>query len=359
MWKLLTYTEVKFPLKPYTNEYILGIVENENGERLIVQVEKGNEISIGVEGAVKKSIGPAGEINKFFPGLTESYKDVHIGKIGIIGTGVMGTQITLVCAKNNFEVVSKTRSKENVKNFSKKIEQILSKNASKEDVDKLLKKIIVTKNLQDLSDVDIVIECIIENEDAKKKLFNCLENICSKKTIFATNTSSLSIDKIASKLNYPKRFIGIHFFNPVEKMQLVEIIKGRKTSKKTEEISKNFVKKMDKTSITINDSPGAVVNRLLFSLINEAGYMFEEGVASIEEIDNAMKLGAKHPMGPFELVDFIGIDVTYEILKTLNFSLKNFKAPAKIFQKMLREGKLGRKIGIGFYDYKKLEVSGK
>ena len=275
----------------------------------------------------------------------------RIEKIGIIGTGIMGVQLAEIIIRYGFKVVLKSRNNEHNTKTIKKIEERLLRRMSPEEKDKILQNITFTTEFAELTNMDLVIECIIENEEAKKELFRKLEKVCSNKTIFSSNTSSLSIDIIGSSIHNPKRIICTHFFNPVEKMQLVEINQGKFTSQETTNSVVNFVKILEKKPIIIRESPGGIVNRLLFSLINEAGYMLEEGKISKEEIDKAMKMGVNHPMGPLELSDFIGIDITYEILRKFSSTIPDFKLPAPIFKKMIEEGKLGKKVNRGFYDY--------
>ena len=263
-----------------------------------------------------------------------------VERIGIIGTGTMGKQLAQFIAEHGFEVDLKSRT---VESLEKAVEKIK---------DKTLKHINLTTRFDELSGADIIIECIIENREAKRQLFKKLDGL-PKDIILATNTSSLSINDFLPIVSDPRNVIGIHFFNPVRKMSLVEIIKGVDTSKRTLERTVDFVRRLDKTPIIIDDSPGFIVNRLLFTMINEAGYLLMENIASVQEIDISMKLGTAHPLGPFELADYIGIDVTYEIIKNLSLSLQTFKSPAKVFKKMIETGKLGRKTKRGFYEYNK------
>ncbi|MDR0373374.1 MAG: 3-hydroxyacyl-CoA dehydrogenase family protein [Nitrososphaerota archaeon] len=274
----------------------------------------------------------------------------NITQVAIIGTGPIGRQLTQHIAQMGFDVILKSRSKKSLEQTMGRIKNNLSK-TNMTDVNKILQKIRTTTSMSDLSTTDIVIECIIEDREAKEKLFKELDDNCSPRTILATNTSSLSVNNLTKFVSNPDRLIGTHFFNPISKMHLVEIVQTKSTSDQTLHETLDFINKIEKTAIIVNDSTGFIVNRLLFSMVNEAGYLLEEGNTTIQKIDTAMKLGANVPMGPFELADYVGIDVTYKILNELNLSL-NFKRPAKIFKKMIDEGKTGRKTGEGFYKYK-------
>lgn len=276
--------------------------------------------------------------------------EIEVRQVGIIGTGLLGCQITQFVVQHGFNVILKSRSKESLKKAIERIKSSLLKDISLEETDKIIKKIKGTTKFSDLSNADIVIECVIEDKKAKKEVFKELSDICSHNTILATNTSSLSINDLALVVSNPSRAIGTHFFNPVKRTRLVEIIRAKNTSQETVQIVTNFMRKLGKTTIVIEDTPGFIVNRLLFSMINEAGYLLEKGGISVQEIDTAMKLGTNIPMGPFEIADFVGIDVTYKILKELNLSL-NFKEPAKIFEEKIKSCKLGRKTKEGFYKY--------
>jgi len=361
MWKLISYSQVKVPLEPFLSTYIIGIVEDPEGNRSIVRIDNDemDNIFIGMVGGIKKQIYPTGILNKFIPNLKVSHKNNlikenkkldNINKVGIVGTGTMGLQLAQLIAQHGFKVVLKTRSKKRLSTISNKLKKIFLSSMSGKDAKKVFSNIHLTNNFSDLANLDLIIDCIVENEKLKKLLFKKLNILCSKNTILATNTSSISISKIQSVVPNPNTVIGIHFFNPLIKIKLVEIIKGKDTSRLTVERSIQFVNKLDKSPLLIKDIPGFIVNRLLFSMINEAAYIFEDGI-DVQKIDKAMKLGANHPMGPFELADFIGIDIVYEIIKNLNFSSSKFKAPAKVFKNMIQVGKLGRKTKEGFYKY--------
>jgi 3-hydroxybutyryl-CoA dehydrogenase len=273
-------------------------------------------------------------------------------KIGVIGAGVMGTGITEIFMISGFNVILSDKTYSALKNAIKKIKEDLSKNRSVAEKNKLIKNLHLTTNLNHFKNADIVIEAITEDIRAKIQLFKKLNRILSKKTIIATNTSSLSINKLASIVSNPARFIGMHFFNPVFKMKLVEIVYGEKTSKTTVNKIKKILTQINKTPIVIRDSPGFLVNRMLMPYLNEAIWELYEGVATAEDIDTAAKLGLNHPIGPIALTDLIGLDVVLAIMKNLYQRTKNRKyLPCPIIKKMVKEGKLGRKTKEGFYQY--------
>lgn len=361
MWELISYTEIKLPLKPYLSEYILGIVENENRERLITQIDKrfSKELKIGLKGHIKRCTGPCGEINLFAPILAmrddedvQEPKERRIEKIGVVGTGMLGSQIAQLAAQYGFKVILKSRSKESLLRATTKIEKNLLKYMTLDEKDNVIRNINLTTEFTKLKDADIIIECIIENEESKKQLFKELCKLCSEKTLFATNTSSLSVDDLASVIDNPQRFVGIHFFNPVDKMQLVEVVRGKATSQQTIDASMNFVGRLDKKPIIVNDSPGFIVNRVLMSYLNESVYLLEEDVASISDIDMSVRLGLNYPMGPFALIDLIGLDVFLSIMESLYRRTESPKyKPCPRLYEMVHEGRLGKKTKKGFYDY--------
>jgi 3-hydroxybutyryl-CoA dehydrogenase len=208
-------------------------------------------------------------------------------------------------------------------------------------------------DLEDCKDADLIIEAVVENENIKKQIFHDLDRICPVKTIFTTNTSSISITRLAHDTKRPERFAGMHFMNPAYIMKLVEVVQGLRTSEETISIVKSFVERMGKIPVVVNDSPGFISNRILMSMINEAVFSLQEGVTTRENIDTIMKLGANHPMGPLELADFIGLDICLSILEVLHHDLGEKYRPCPLLRKMVAGGKLGRKNGEGFYEYKK------
>lgn len=277
-------------------------------------------------------------------------------KIGIVGTGTLGPSIAQVFAQcNDVETVylckGRETSKRNGKDvLEKSLTKLVSKNKlSSEQVESILKKIITGPKII-LSDVDLVIEAVAENIDVKKNVFHELDLICKKKCIFATNTSSLPIKTIGEGLS--REIVGMHFFNPAPIMKLVEIIGSEKTSQTTVNTLMEIAKKIGKTPVEVHEAPGFIVNRILIPMINEAISICAEGVASVEDIDTAMKLGANHPMGPLALGDLIGLDVVLAIMEVMLKETGDVKyRPEAMLKRMVREGKLGRKSGEGFYKY--------
>ena len=220
------------------------------------------------------------------------------------------------------------------------------------DRDAALPRIIGTLDMQDAAKADVVIEAAVEKLDVKRSLFSKLSGIVSPECILATNTSSLSITAVASAVGRPDKVVGLHFFNPVPRMALIEIIRGAATSDETYEAAKALSERLGKTAVTVNEYPGFVVNRILIPMINEAVFMLQEGVASAEDIDTAMKLGANHPMGPLALADLIGLDVCLAIMELLRDEMGEGKyRPAPLLRKLVRAGRLGRKSGEGFFRY--------
>ena len=278
-------------------------------------------------------------------------------KISIIGAGTMGTDIAQLFAKKGFDVVVRDITDEIISNSSARLEKTVSRLVEKgkltpEEKQDLLGNIKFTTELSDLADADVVIEAIIEKVEIKKELFKALDALCKEETIFASNTSSISITDLAACVSRRDKFIGMHFFNPATIMKLIELIRGIETSDETFIKIKELSETIGKEPVEVNDSPGFIVNKILIPMINEAACVLMDGVASAEDIDKAMCLGANHPMGPLALSDLIGNDVVLNIMNVLYEETKDSKyRPCLLIKKMVRGGMLGRKSGKGFFTY--------
>jgi 3-hydroxybutyryl-CoA dehydrogenase len=280
-----------------------------------------------------------------------------IQKVGVVGCGLMGSGIAQVAAAAGFQTVVREVSTEIVEKGLKGIEKNLARLVEKGTIsgtakDEIRGRLKGTTAVEDLKDCDLVIEAIIEQLPAKRELFGKLDAICPAATIFASNTSSLTITEIATATKRPHRFVGLHFFNPVPVMKLVEVVRTIATEPAVYEEMVAFGAKLGKTAVRAHDSTGFIVNRLLVPYLLDAIRALEEGVGSIEDIDNSMKLGCGHPMGPLTLLDFVGLDTTYYISQIMfeEFHERRFASPP-LLKRMVLAGWNGRKSGRGFYDY--------
>jgi 3-hydroxybutyryl-CoA dehydrogenase len=282
----------------------------------------------------------------------------HIGKVGVIGAGQMGNGIAHVTALAGFSVLLNDMTADRIKAGLATINgnmtrQVSKKIISEDDRKAALARIKPAENLEAFSDCDLVIETAAENEEVKTRIFASLCPLLRPDTIIGSNTSSISITRLASSTDRPERFIGIHFMNPVPLMELVELIRGIATADTTFEATKTFVAKLGKTIAVAEDFPAFIVNRILLPMINEAIYTLYEGVGNVEAIDTAMRLGANHPMGPLQLADFIGLDTCLSVMQVLHEGLADSKyRPCPLLVKYVEAGWLGRKTQRGFYDYR-------
>ena len=277
--------------------------------------------------------------------------------LGIIGTGTMGQGLAQVAAQAGYEVVFQNRRQESVDRSLKAIKKQLDRLVAKQKLTEAgaaetLDRIRGVVPLEELKGCERVIECAPEDADLKKELLGKLDGILSEEAIIATNTSSLSITKLASYLRKPAHFVGLHFFNPVPMMKLVEVVRGMRTSDSTVAAVRGLAENLGKVPIDVKDSPGFVVNRVLFPMINEAAFTLQQGVATPDAIDECMKLGCNHPLGPLALADLVGLDVVYAILDSLYREYGEPRyAPCLEIKKRVEAGWLGRKSGRGFYTY--------
>jgi len=281
-----------------------------------------------------------------------------VSKVGVIGAGQMGSGIAQVCAQAGIEVLLKDVAEERIKAALATINGHLSRLVARGQLDEAgrqatLDRIRVVESYDQLADCDLIIEAASENEEVKRKILADLRGVAKPEGVVATNTSSISITRLAAVTANPERFIGLHFMNPAPRMQLVELIRGIATSDDTYEAAKAFAAQLGKTAIMSEDFPAFIVNRILMPMINEAIYTLYEGVGTVEAIDTAMRLGANHPMGPLQLADFIGLDTCLSIMQVLHDGLADSKyRPCPLLVKYVEAGWLGRKTQRGFYDYR-------
>ena len=281
-----------------------------------------------------------------------------IKTIGVLGAGIMGAGITQVAAQTGLNVIMRDITDDFVSRglsgIKKNMDREVQKNRlSQEDARAIVSRVKGTANIMDMSEADFVIEAVMEKMELKREVYGELDKICLPTAIFASNTSGLSITEMASATRRPNRFIGMHFFNPVPVMKLVEIIRGTETDEETVRQTQELAEKMGKEYIMVTEAPLFVVNRILVPMINDAIFTLMEGVASAEDIDKAMRLGANHPIGPLALADLVGLDTVLLVQDTLYKETGDSKyRPCALLRKMVRAGHLGRKTGRGFYNYK-------
>lgn len=282
---------------------------------------------------------------------------MDIRTIGVVGAGTMGNGIAQVCAQAGYAVIMNDREDAFVQRGLGTIQKSLNKLAEKgkvsaEERDAIFGRVTPSTDLADLARCNLVIEAVFEKFEVKKDLLERLDALCPPETLFASNTSSISITKLAATTRRPDRVIGMHFFNPVPLMQLIEIIRALQTSQASFDTIRALSVKLGKTPVEVQDSAGFVTNRVLMPLLNEAMFALQEGIASAEDIDTAVKLGLNHPMGPLTLADYVGLDVCLDVLEILHRELGDPKfRPCPLLRKMVDAGYLGRKSGQGFYKY--------
>ena len=283
---------------------------------------------------------------------------MQIRKVGVVGAGQMGNGISHVCALAGYDVVLTDLNRDKLEAAVATVNgnlarQVKSGKITEAERSAALKRISLADKAEQLEDCDLVIESAVEDEQVKRKIFSELSRVLKPEGLLATNTSSISVTRLAASTNRPEKFMGVHFMNPVPVMPLVELIRGIATDEVTFGAMKEFVATLDKTIAIAEDFPAFIVNRILLPMINEAIYTLYEGVGNVEAIDTAMKLGARHPMGPLELADFIGLDTCLSVMQVLYEGLADSKyRPCPLLVKYVEAGWLGRKTQRGFYDYR-------
>ncbi|MEW5975513.1 MAG: 3-hydroxybutyryl-CoA dehydrogenase [Acidobacteriota bacterium] len=281
----------------------------------------------------------------------------EIKEIGVVGAGTMGSGIAQVCAVRGLNVILCDTMEAQLEKAHRSIERNLDREVQKERLSpsqksEILPRLQLTSEIGSLAQVGFVVEAVPEDFQIKKKVLGVLDQTCSREAILATNTSSISITKLAGVTGRPDRVVGMHFMNPVPVMKLVEVIRGYRTSRETLDTTLKLTERLGKTAVEASDSPGFVSNRVLIPMINEAVFCVYEGVGSVEAVDTVMKLGMNHPMGPLALADLIGLDVCLDIMETLYSGFRDSKyRPCPLLEKMVSAGLLGRKSGEGFYRY--------
>ncbi|MGH7985842.1 MAG: 3-hydroxybutyryl-CoA dehydrogenase [Candidatus Binataceae bacterium] len=282
---------------------------------------------------------------------------MSINTVGVIGAGQMGAGVAQVAAQAGLNVmlndVSEDLCRHGIEGIERNLDRMIQRGRFKpEERERVIRRIDTAPRLEDLREVEFVIEAVVEHEDAKIALFQKLDRICPPQVIFASNTSSISITRMGARTSRADRFIGMHFMNPVPAMRLVEIIRGLATSRETYEVTRTLAERLGKNTMTAEDFPGFIVNRILLPMINEAIYTMYEGVGGVTDIDTAMKLGTNQPMGPLELADLIGLDTCLAIMEVMHRVFGDDKyRPCPLLKKYVDAGYLGRKAGRGFYTY--------
>ncbi len=282
---------------------------------------------------------------------------MQVRKLGIIGAGQMGGGVAEVAAQSGLQVlihdITEEMCERGLENVSRDLDRMIKRGRFKsEDRERVMKRIETTTRLEDLGETDFIVEAVVENEDAKIGLFKRLDKVCPPETIFASNTSSISITRMGARTSRADRFIGMHFMNPVPAMKLVEIIRGLATSQPTFEATRTLAERLGKSTMTADDFPCFSGNRIQLPIINEGLYTIYDGVGGVTDIDTAMKLGSNQPMGPLELADLIGLDTCLAILEVMHRTFGDDKyRPCPLLKKYVDAGYLGRKAGRGFYVY--------
>jgi 3-hydroxybutyryl-CoA dehydrogenase len=282
---------------------------------------------------------------------------LEIKKVAVIGAGTMGSGIAYICAAKKYEVSIVEVNKELLAKGKKRIREMIVEGVNRgkltpREAEETMRRVRGTTNLSEaVKDADMVIEAVYEDMKVKKEVFHKLDEACPRHTILASNTSALSITEMASATKRPDKVVGLHFFNPPYAMKLVEVVLGAQTSEETRKTADNFVKALGKETVTVKDSPGFIVNRIVLPMLNEAAYLVYEGKASIEDVDKAATLGMNFPVGPFRLADFVGLDIALAVLENLYKAFGEKFKPCPLLVEKVKAGHLGLKTRKGFYEY--------